>query len=62
MDAARRRPTAAMLFLGTLEPRKNVGGLLDAWERLADHGRLDAATTHDSGVAESDLARGYCHS
>jgi alpha-1,3-rhamnosyl/mannosyltransferase len=22
------------LFLGTLEPRKNVGGLLDAWERL----------------------------
>jgi alpha-1,3-rhamnosyl/mannosyltransferase len=27
-----------VLFLGTLEPRKNVGGLLDAWERLADHG------------------------
>jgi glycosyltransferase involved in cell wall biosynthesis len=26
-----------VLFLGTLEPRKNVGGLLDAWERLADH-------------------------
>jgi glycosyltransferase involved in cell wall biosynthesis len=25
-----------VLFLGTLEPRKNVGGLLDAWERLAD--------------------------
>jgi glycosyltransferase involved in cell wall biosynthesis len=24
-----------VLFLGTLEPRKNVGGLLDAWERLA---------------------------
>jgi glycosyltransferase involved in cell wall biosynthesis len=24
------------LFLGTLEPRKNVGGLLDAYERLAD--------------------------
>jgi glycosyltransferase involved in cell wall biosynthesis len=27
-----------VLFLGTLEPRKNVGGLLDAWERLAAHG------------------------
>jgi glycosyltransferase involved in cell wall biosynthesis len=23
-----------VLFFGTLEPRKNVGGLLDAWERL----------------------------
>jgi glycosyltransferase involved in cell wall biosynthesis len=23
-----------VLFLGTLEPRKNVGGLLDAWEQL----------------------------
>ena len=23
-----------MLFFGTLEPRKNVGGLLDAYERL----------------------------
>jgi glycosyltransferase involved in cell wall biosynthesis len=27
-----------VLFLGTLEPRKNVGGLLDAWERLAARG------------------------
>jgi glycosyltransferase involved in cell wall biosynthesis len=26
-----------VLFLGTLEPRKNVGGLLDAFERLANH-------------------------
>jgi glycosyltransferase involved in cell wall biosynthesis len=25
-----------ILFLGTLEPRKNVGGLLDAYERLLD--------------------------
>ena len=25
----------AILFVGTLEPRKNVGGLLDAYERLA---------------------------
>jgi alpha-1,3-rhamnosyl/mannosyltransferase len=25
-----------ILFLGTLEPRKNVGGLLDAYERLVD--------------------------
>ena len=26
-----------VLFFSTLEPRKNVGGLLDAWERLASH-------------------------
>ena len=39
-DWAPRAPPRAgdrgyVLFLGTLEPRKNVGGLLDAWERLA---------------------------
>jgi glycosyltransferase involved in cell wall biosynthesis len=38
-DWAPRRSTAAengyVLFLGTLEPRKNVGGLLDAYEALA---------------------------
>ena len=35
--APRDRPPAAgyVLFFGTLEPRKNVGGLLDAYERLA---------------------------
>jgi glycosyltransferase involved in cell wall biosynthesis len=27
-------PHAYLLFLGTLEPRKNLGGLLDAYERL----------------------------
>jgi len=27
-------PAGYILFLGTLEPRKNVGGLLDAYERL----------------------------
>ena len=30
--------TGYVLFLGTLEPRKNVGGLLDAWERLVARG------------------------
>ena len=36
--APRERPPADggyVLFFGTLEPRKNVGGLLDAYERLA---------------------------
>ena len=35
--AARERPPAAgyVLFFGTLEPRKNIGGLLDAYEGLA---------------------------
>jgi glycosyltransferase involved in cell wall biosynthesis len=34
--SARSSPTSAgyVLFVGTLEPRKNVGGLLDAYERL----------------------------
>jgi len=26
-----------VLFMGTLEPRKNVGGLLDAYQRLVEH-------------------------
>jgi len=26
-----------VLFFSTLEPRKNVGGLLDAWERIVSH-------------------------
>jgi glycosyltransferase involved in cell wall biosynthesis len=37
----RRAPPADggyVLFLGTLEPRKNVAGLLDAWEGLAARG------------------------
>ena len=32
--------TGYVLFFGTLEPRKNVGGLLDAYERLAGRRRL----------------------
>jgi glycosyltransferase involved in cell wall biosynthesis len=30
-----------VLFVGTLEPRKNVGALLDAYERLADRAAAD---------------------
>lgn len=32
-------PDGYVLFLGTLEPRKNLGTLLDAWERLLASGR-----------------------
>jgi glycosyltransferase involved in cell wall biosynthesis len=37
----RRQPPADgyVLFFGTLEPRKNVGALLDAYERLVSRGR-----------------------
>ena len=34
-----------LLFLGTLEPRKNLGALLDAYQRLR---RPDAGSSHDS--------------
>lgn len=33
-DGASERPARHVLFLGTLEPRKNIPGLLDAWERV----------------------------
>ena len=42
-----------VLFLGTLEPRKNVGGLLDAWERLADHGPPEGGHYVRSSPAEA---------
>jgi glycosyltransferase involved in cell wall biosynthesis len=37
-----------VLFLGTLEPRKNVAGLLDAFERVLAHG--DRARTCCAGL------------
>ena len=44
LDAARGAPADGyVLFFGTLEPRKNVGGLLDAYERL-----IDQAATRES--------------
>ena len=44
---ARTAPPASgyVLFVGTLEPRKNVGALLDAYERLLSH---EHATSHDA--------------
>jgi glycosyltransferase involved in cell wall biosynthesis len=33
-------PGGHMLFLGTLDPRKNLDVVLDAYERLAEHGRV----------------------
>jgi len=34
VGAATTRTPRHVLFLGTLEPRKNIAGLLDAWERV----------------------------
>jgi glycosyltransferase involved in cell wall biosynthesis len=34
-------PRGYVLFAGTLEPRKNLPGLLDAWERLRARGLVD---------------------
>jgi len=45
-----------LLFLGTLEPRKNVGGLLDAYERMiqdAYHGPADAGRHEEDGPAKA---------
>jgi glycosyltransferase involved in cell wall biosynthesis len=52
-----------ILFVGTLEPRKNVGTLLDAYELLASRGRdvlplkLAGATTHAAGPWLSRITR-----
>lgn len=48
-------PDAYLLFLGTLEPRKNVGGLLDAYERLLAH-RPDAPRLVLAGRAPDSAA------
>ena len=37
---ARTPENGYLLFFGTLEPRKNIGALLDAYERLASHRQL----------------------
>jgi glycosyltransferase involved in cell wall biosynthesis len=44
-----------VLFVGTLEPRKNVGTLLDAYERLL-HRRADAPDLVLAGGASDDAA------
>lgn len=41
-----------VLFFGTLEPRKNVGGLLDAYERLLD-GSAEASPCGEHGGAQA---------
>jgi len=47
-----------ILFVGTLEPRKNIGGLLDAYERLISSPAK--AGPHDSSVASaSGVASGF---
>ena len=43
-----------VLFLGTLEPRKNVAGLLDAWERVIE--AIDGARAFKATVPELVLA------
>ncbi len=49
-------PTAGyVLFFSTLEPRKNVGGLLDAYERLIGAGR---SAPHDGGSGMGHSVRG----
>lgn len=56
----RRRPPADdayVLFFGTLEPRKNVGGLLDAYERLLAR-RRDAPSLVLAG-GSTDAARAW---
>ena len=44
-----------VLFFGTLEPRKNVGGLLDAYERLMAH-RPGSGSTRRPGLPDLVIA------
>jgi glycosyltransferase involved in cell wall biosynthesis len=46
--ARETQPTSGyVLFLGTLEPRKNIGGLLDAYERLLDQRPANRSPTNE---------------
>jgi glycosyltransferase involved in cell wall biosynthesis len=45
---------AYLLFLGTLEPRKNVGALLDAYERLGDRRALPPLVLAGKATERSD--------
>lgn len=62
-----RRPDGYILFVGTLAPRKNVGTLLDAYERLAARRpdvpplRLAGAATPSAGPWLDRLARPPLH-
>jgi glycosyltransferase involved in cell wall biosynthesis len=44
-----------LLFFGTLEPRKNVGGLLDAYERLLATAQTAAVNAGHAGSARSGI-------
>ena len=53
-----------VLFFGTLEPRKNVAGLLDAYQRLIEradlrHGRTEGSEPADKAAACRNRPRGH---
>ncbi len=47
-------PEKFILFLGTLEPRKNVVGLVEAWSVMADHIPHDLVIAGTSGWLEGE--------
>jgi glycosyltransferase involved in cell wall biosynthesis len=47
----REPPDGYVLFFGTLEPRKNIGALLDAYERLLTHPSLEGRPAPDLVLA-----------
>jgi glycosyltransferase involved in cell wall biosynthesis len=51
LPRAEAPPKGYVLFFGTLEPRKNVGGLLDAYERLLTRG--GPCEPNDDGPAKA---------
>ena len=58
---AARPKNGYVLFVGTLEPRKNIGGLLDAYERLL-HGPAGAsALSAAASLAEAERRREAGH-
>ena len=46
-----------VLFVGTLEPRKNVGALLDAYERLSSRSALQPAGAPAGGQGDAVVSR-----
>lgn len=52
-------PERFVLYLGTLEPRKNVAGLIEAWSAIAGNVEQDLVIAGESGWRMQEVERAY---